>query len=577
MRHAPRHSAASPHALSRRQFTLGLGLAGATMLLPRAHSADAANPIIPRPKVNQLGYFPGSSKFFSYSVSQQSQPQAFTIENAAGSAIFHGELGKTVFDERAAAGEFVRRGDFAALRDPGTYRVRVGDALSQPFTIGARVYDPLLRAAARCFWIIRANVAIDDPVTGIAHPLSHPGDAALPAPSGHIRDVSGGWYNAGDFGKWVHMEAISSSAMMWAYELRPDALRSFDLQLGERDRTLPDLLALAKWGLSFMLRMQNPDGSVLHKVDSEPNFWLGPIEKDPYTRRIRPGGSIDAGVFVGAMLQAARTFRKFDPPFALRCENAALSAWKWLEANPRVLQADPYYVDHESWEEGLWALAEIARTTGDSALQDRVITELDRRPLVPLTWSQPHIMGYFSLCLGEKVRANVKQRARQKLLDLAQSMTQVSAANGYGVSLAPTEYVWGSVENVLYKSGALFFAAEISGDHSFAEAARRQLDYVLGTNSLDHSFVAGFGTRSSIGAHHWTNWSLHKIMPGWVSGGPNHYTNGADPQLIELIRRGTPPAKCFVDVPPPHTSWASNEGTTSENAGLVFAATMASM
>ncbi len=563
--------------ISRRQFTLGLGMAGVGMVLPRAFGKDIANPIVSSPKVNQIGYLPGSAKVFSYTVAQASAPQPFTIENSDGAAVLRSTLSKALFDEREAAGEFVRQGDFSALREPGTYRVRVGDALSERFVIGQQAYDSLLRAAARCFWIIRANIAVDDPVTGIAHPVSHPGDAALPDPWGRVRDVSGGWYNAGDFGKWVHMEAISSSAMMWLYELRPDAVRNFDLQLGERERELPDLFALAKWGLSFMLRMQNADGSVLHKVDSQPNFWLGPIEKDPYTRRIRQGGSIDAGVFVGAMLQAARTFRNFDPAFASRCENAALSAWKWLEANPRVMQKDPYYVDEECWQEELWALAEMARSTGDAVLQDRVMAEMDRRPLVPLMWDQPQIMGYFSLCVGEKVRADVKQRAQKKVLDLAQSMTRVSAANGYGVSLTPTEYVWGSVENVLYKCGAVFFAAEIANDNSFREAARRQLDYVLGANSLRHSFVAGFGAKSSIGAHHWTNWSLHKIMPGWVSGGPNQFTKGADPQLLKVIQRGTPPAKCFVDLPPPDTSWASNEGTTSENAGLVFAVGMASM
>lgn len=550
-------------------------MAGAGTFLPRIYGRTSANPIVSRPKLNQIGYLPDSPKLFSFTVASGSSPQPFLIENSAGTAILHATLGHNVFDERSAAGEFVRQGDFSSLREPGTYRVRVGDEVSEPFTVGSQVYDPLLRAAARCFWIIRANVAIDDPLTGISHPLSHPGDTALPDPWGKIRDVSGGWYNAGDFGKWVHMEAISSSAMMWLYELRPDLVRGLDLQLDGRDRHLPDLLALAKWGLLFMLRMQNADGSVLHKVDSQPNFWLGPIEKDPYTRRIRQGGSIDAGVFVGAMLQASRVFHHFDPAFASRCENAAFSAWIWLEANPHVVQEDPYYVDRECWQEELWALAEMARSTGDGGLQDRVFAELDRRPLVALTWSQPHMLGYFSLCLGEKVKVDVKQRAHQKILDLAQSLARVSAANGYGVSLTPAEYVWGSVENVLYKATALFFAAEISGDKSFREAARRQLDYVLGTNSLDHSFVAGFGTRSSIGAHHWTNWSLHKIMPGWVSGGPNQYADGADPQLVEVIRRGTPPAKCFVDLPPPHTSWASNEGTTSENAGLLFAAGMA--
>ena len=561
--------------ITRRQFNVGLGIAGLGLAVRRAAGEPAANPIIPVPKVNQVGYRPQDEKGFAWTSAPGESPEEFQVVNAAGNTVFRGKLNGRLFDERAAAGEWVRRGDFAALREQGTYRVRVGRAMSAPFTIGARVYDSLLVAAARCFWLIRANVAIDDPITGIAHGPSHLSEHHLLDPWGKGRDVSGGWYNAGDFGKWVHMEAISASAMMWLYELRPEPVRELKLEIDTGSQDLPDLLWLARWGLEFLLRMQNPDGSVLHKVDSQPNFWLGPIEKDPYPRHIMRGGSIDAGVFVGAMLQAGRVYRSFDAEFASRCESAAGAAWTWLEANPNVLQHDPYYVDDQCWEEELWALCEMTRSRPDARLYERVMKEMEARTLAPLTWKQPQIFGYYSLCAGDGVRADVKARAREKVLSLARSLQSIADGDGYGVALKPSEYVWGSVENVLYIASALFFAAEISGDRSLRDTAHRQLDYVLGENSLDHSFVARFGAHPSIGAHHWTNWSLGKIMPGWVSGGPNQFANGADPLLRDVIARGTPPAKCFVDVPPPHTSWASNEGTTSENAGLVFAAGMA--
>ena len=106
----------------------------------------------------------------------------------------------------------------------------------------------------------------------------------------------------------------------------------------------------------------------------------------------------------------------------------------------------------------------------------------------------------------------------------------------------------------------------------YREAALRQMNWLLGGNSLGFSFVTGEGENSTKNPWHWTSHDYGKLMPGWVSGGPNQYPAGADSLLTNLIKRGTPPAKCFVDSNTPNGSWASNEGETSENASLVFAA-----
>ena len=73
-----------------------------------------------------------------------------------------------VHDLTIAAGEHVRTGDFSALTTPGRYRVKVGDLASPPFGVGAGLYEPLVRDAARAFFLIRAIVAMDDRVTASA-------------------------------------------------------------------------------------------------------------------------------------------------------------------------------------------------------------------------------------------------------------------------------------------------------------------------------------------------------------------------------------------------------------------------
>jgi MYXO-CTERM domain-containing protein len=95
---------------------------------------------------------------------------------------------------------------------------------------------------------------------------------------------------------------------------------------------------------------------------------------------------------------------------------------------------------------------------------------------------------------------------------------------------------------------------------------------VLGQNSLNQSFVTGFGANPVQHPYHWIYAALRIAMPGWASGGPNQYPNGADTLLIAAQQRGLPPAKCWVDSGNGGGSWASNEGETSENAALLFAA-----
>ena len=430
------------------------------------------------------------------------------------------------------------------------------------------LYAPLIRDAARAFFLIRASVAIDDPVTGIRHSAGHHDEAALMV-GGQARDLTGGWYNAGDYGKWTHMAAISVSQMMWLYELRPARAGALGLGVATLYPGLPDLLQQARWGLEWLLKMQNPDGSVLHKVDSGPNVyaWGQPPERDPHPRVVQPGGSLDAGVFVGASLQAARVFASLDPVLAERCRAAAQRAWAWLEANPKVMRNDVNYADPDPRQEILWATCEMATATGDVALNARAAAALQEIGIFPFFWPTPQVLGVMSLARSSGEAAAV---ARAAIIETARAVAPYVQADPYGFTVRPEAYSWGSAEVALNTAVIGLFAAEL-GEASAHDTAQRLLDYVLGCNALDHSFVTGHGERATRRPYHWTCRVWGIVMPGWASGGPNGGAPGADPRLKVLIDAKTPPAKCFVDACENDGSWASNEGQTSENAALLLA------
>lgn len=539
---------------------------------------DAAGPVVyATPKVNQIGYLPAARKLFVIVATSAKPGDAFTVEDAAtGTVVLSGTLGGPVIDDTASSGETVLLGDFSALTAPGRYVVVVNGKSSPPFDVGDHVYEGLFRASLRAFNLIRCGVAVDDAETGIAHAACHQQDAPLRADPSRALALVGGWHNAGDFGKWALMTAISAAHMMWAWELNPDGVATVSTGTADSSNAVPDLLDEARWGLSFLLELQQSDGSVIHKVDSEPNFaWGKAPEDDPNPRYASFVSTIDAAVATGALAQAARVFRAFDPSFADRCLAAAKLSWAWVQANPSVVGSDPYYVDSDPSQEVTWALGEMARTLNDDGLRTRFAALVAQGPLEAASWSRPELLGYLAVALDARADPALKSAIVSRFTGLGDSLATTVRATGYRVALTAADYAWESNETLLYRAAALLLASRLSGNDEYRLLAMEQLDWLLGKNPLDKCYVTGFGTRPVAHPYHWISYALGKDMPGWATGGPNQYASGADTPLRALQAAGTPPAKCYLDLASASGSYASNEGETSENAALVFVTAMA--
>lgn len=538
-----------------------------------ASVSAANNPIVDVPKVNEEGYLPGGEKYFAMTdAGVVKKGDLFQILNPSGQLVYSGTLDRDSVDETSATGEKVFQVDFSGLTLTGQYTAEVDGLKSVPFRIQPHLYQSLFHDALRCFYLIRCGTAIDDSVTGIRHDACHLEDGPDPDHPSQTLDLTGGWHNAGDYGKWTHMEAISCSWMMWLYELKTQEMSGLQNHIPESGNHVSDLLNEARWGLTWLLKMQRPDGSVFHKVDSRDHFCFGTVpEKDPFPRYVQKGGSIDAGDLVGVLCQAARVFKTIDPDFSKKCGEAAELSWNWLEKNPKVLIQDPDYPDVDPSQEELWALGEMARTAGSKDLRNRFITQSETVPLQTVSWMTPQFFGYMAEYFDDQVDSDEKENIEQALMNIDDGLAEKAKANGYGVCVTPNEYYWGSNENILNKTAALLFGYQMTGNGKYKDAALRQMNYILGLNSLNVSFVTGHGTNAESHPHHWDFASLHRVMPGWPGGGANQFKGGGDPVLIDLINRGTPPAKCFFDGPGA-TSWASNEGETVEAAVLVFCA-----
>ena len=220
----------------------------------------------------------------------------------------------------------------------------------------------LYSAAVHTFSLLRSGVAVNDAATGVHHPAAHTQDAVL-AGTGEHRDLSGGWYNAADYGKWTMMTAITVSYMLDLYTLQQRA----SLQTGNR----PDsqLFNEAQWGLAWMLKMQDADGGVRHKIDGATQAslsaaWGKSPELDPNVRIAAPAATGSTADFAAVMYQAAEFVSNTNPAQSNRFRAAADRAWDWLGKHPNVQAHDPFYADHDSAGELLWARSEHAMVYG---------------------------------------------------------------------------------------------------------------------------------------------------------------------------------------------------------------------
>ncbi|MCA9895316.1 MAG: glycoside hydrolase family 9 protein, partial [Anaerolineae bacterium] len=221
-------------------------------------------------KVNQVGYPADAEKvaLVSSFTPDFSDGQAFFVLDAmTGAVVYTGELAlMTDFD--TASGEHVWSADFSDFTTEGTYFLTIEGADESPrFRIGAGVYDDLLVDVMRYYYLQRQGIELASEYAGpFARGVGHPLDSVAEFRSGiaSSQDASGGWYDAGDYGKYVNAGALAVSDLLWAYRMFPEQFTDGQSNIPESGNGVPDLLDEVRWELDWMLKMQD---------DTSGGFW----------------------------------------------------------------------------------------------------------------------------------------------------------------------------------------------------------------------------------------------------------------------------------------------------------------
>lgn len=535
-------------------------------------------PFNPAIKVCQVGFKPDETKMAMITQSISGDVQ---ICKKDGTVVL--KVKPQAPKEDVDSGDTIQAVDFSALKQVGDYYVEVpGLGKSAPFHIGSDVYNLPFRYAIRAFYGQRAsmdvNLAPDFPQ--YHYKAGHTALAQYDPSSGKTgtRDVSGGWYDAGDYGRYVVNSGITTGTLLWAFEMNSAKLSKLKLNIPETGKSkLPDFLSEVKYNLDWMLKMQDTDGGCWHKATTA--WFSGFVMPDQDKGQVLVIGTgkgayknTTATADLAAVAAiAARVYRPYDRDYANKCLVAARMAYQWTREHPKELFTDNPkgistggYGDSDARDERLWAAAELYRSTGETSFQNDFLNlakewpDLLKDAEVP-GWPQVRPMAVMTYLMTPKFKS-MAEGQHKLLLEFKRSANAIVRqvrSNGYRIPLKTNEYYWGSNSVVANYAMVLQVADRLDHRPETSQAALDCLHYLFGRNTFATSFVTHVGSHYALNPHH--RWSaadgVREPWPGLLVGGPNA-DNGKKP-----------PAKQWEDK---WENYRVNEVAINWNAPLVF-------
>ncbi|MES1184490.1 MAG: glycoside hydrolase family 9 protein [Myxococcales bacterium] len=569
---------------------------------PEAKAAAAVK--APKLLVNQLGYLPGAAKIATLETNATA-PLDWELLDGSGKSVAQGKT--TPFGKDAASGEDVQLVDFSTFKVPGQgYKLKVGADESFPFDIGASIYTQLKLDALSYFYQTRSGIEIKPELVqnpSLARPAG-PADTNVKcgkeAGCDYALDVSGGWYDAGDHGKYVVNGGISLWPLQNQFEraqtLGTSAADFGDgkLRVPEKGNRMPDLLDEARWELEFLLKMQVPAGKPLagmvhHKMHDVEWTALGVAPHEDKQQRVLFKPSTAATLNLAATAaQGARLWKSLDPAFSARCLKAAEIAWAAAKANPKLfaskeIKGGGAYDDDQVDDDFYWAAAELYISTGKPEYKQLIESSPFHKRLrmdagghtSSMNWAVTDALGTISLATAAGVDSGLQAQARKQLQAGADEYLKIIAGQGFRTPLKPNsdgKYIWGYNSFVINNLMVLALAYDFTKQQKYLDGVATGIDYLLGRNPLGQSYVTGYGEKPLQNPHHrfWAhqaNPAYPSAPPGILSGGPNSSID--DPYAKAAGLKGCAPEKCFVD----HIeAYSVNEITINWNAPLAWVA-----
>mgnify|MGYP003640526927 CR=1 FL=1 len=567
-------------------------------------------------RVNQTTYFPDGPKRATLVAGGARQDWA--LLSASGATVASGKTKASEFD--LASELKVQTLDFSDFTKTGEgYRLVVGGETSPPFSISGGAYAGLRTDALSYFYKVRSGIEIREDLAGKGYgrPAGHNGQAPNRGDTDvacldsrtarkvygtdwscdYRLDVAGGWYDAGDFGKYVVNGGIAAAQIMGVYERAltfsrgaSPALGDGLLKIPEAGNGIPDILDEARWELDFLMAMAVPEGQphagmAHHKVHGT-GWPSGPLlpHRDREERILHRPSTAATLNLAAAAAQGARLFAPHDKAYAERLLAAAIRAYHAAEAYPELYAPATNgsfgggdYQDDDVSDEFYWAAAELYLSTQDPVWLARA--KASRHWSGPVfypdgfSWRAVAALARLQLAsVPSSLSKRDLKQIRASVREAADAYLQAQKKQGFGLMYAPANgYGWGSNQSVIQTMIVVATAHDITGDKRYLQAVRESMDYILGRNALGISYVTGYGTTYAHNQFSYmfaasTDPSFPPPPKGALAGGPN--SGLADDYAISKLQ-GCAPQACYVD---DSRSFSTNEIAINWNAPLAWIA-----
>lgn len=551
-------------------------------------ASSVKNPI----KVNQVGYLTHESKIAT--IEPEAKTKSFLIRDQEGKTVWRTKRAST---KKSPFSSKIRQEiDFSSITKPGRYTLVAGRH-QQSFIISNDPYTEALKASIKGYYYQRSGESLERKYAGEyarpaahldTHVMVHPSAATPKRPAGTIISSPKGWYDAGDYNKYIVNSGFTLGLILQSYQLHQDRFNSLNLQIPESDNKIPDILDEMMYNLEWMLTMQDPtDGGVYHKLTT-PNFEGFVMPEDCKQQRYVVQKTTTAALdFAATMALAARIYQRF-PEFKDFCQQAreaAERAYAWAVKHPTVYydqdgnnkKFSPAihtggYGDNHTEDEFFWAATELYLTTSETSYLEQAKQFVPDEFSIP-SWGNVAGLGIFQWVnqellgtpdAGKLPMKEIKESLKKKCDEDIQELATSSFHSIFGNSAQ--DFHWGSnAESCLGRGIAQMYEYALTKDSKYRQAALSTLDYFFGRNATGYCYLTGFGTQRVMNIHHRISAAdnIKEPVPGLVAGGANKGQEDAEfvPAYTSNI-----PDESYQD----HVgSYASNEIAINWNAYLV--------
>ncbi|MDH5381794.1 MAG: glycoside hydrolase family 9 protein, partial [Cyclobacteriaceae bacterium] len=297
-------------------------------------------------RLNQIGFFENGEKL---AVVASNHSEEFSVVDLSGKIVYSGKVGQKEFWDKSGEEESVI--NFSEFTQKGNYYLVSGEIRSHQFEISDNPFNELLKAGIKSYYFNRASTSLESEFAGeyvrdFSHPdtliFIHETASSEERPAGSTISAPFGWYDAGDYNKYIVNSGISTYTLLLAYEQNQDLFDTLTWNIPESTNEIPDILDEILWNIKWMEAMQDPqDGGVYHKLTTA-NFesFVFPTEAKN-KRYVTAKGTAAALNFCAVMARMSSIIQPYDSNYSGQLLEKAKNAWKWATLHPNLPFKNP--------------------------------------------------------------------------------------------------------------------------------------------------------------------------------------------------------------------------------------------